>query len=364
MADLNFRDFKLYSYKIPLKRTLKLKGLLIDSRVGLILKIFDSDGNCGFGEIAPLPGFSRENLKDAKSQTIQICNSLKKPLSPQKPEKIISAIKDFPEDVYPSVSFGVASALLILSADRRNISLSELFNKDCSSSLEVNALLSGSKEEILASLPHIKESNYGSVKLKVGSRDLSEDIDLTRKVREQLGESINLRLDANRSWSLEQAAAFHNETKDCRIEYIEEPVSNSSELQVLLADSSLDMRVALDETLTEIEISDFKKFSSISTLVLKPTLLGLEKTISFAGLAKSQNISCVFSSSYESVLGLSIIAQLAAGNSTNSACGLDTLGIYADDSYLKLFPVENGRIEMKNIEVFDKQFESLPLSEV
>ena len=361
---MKFKDFELYSYKIPLKRTLKLKGHSIDSRVGLILKIFDSEGNCGFGEIAPLPGFSREIFDEAKSQTIQICSLLRETASPRKPEKIISAIKDFPEDIYPSVSFGVASAFLILSARARNISLSELFNNDCSSSLEVNALLSGSKEEILASLPHIKESSYGSVKLKVGSRELSEDIDLTRKVREQLGESINLRLDANRSWSLQQAAAFHSETRDCRIEYIEEPVSNSSELQVLLADSNIDIPVALDETLAEIEISDFKKFSSAKALVLKPTLLGLEKTISFADMAKSQKIACVFSSSFESVLGLSIIAQLAAGNSTISACGLDTLGIYADDSYLKLFPVENGRIEMKNIAVFDKQFESLPLSEI
>ena len=119
------------------------------------MKIFDDGGNCGFGEIAPLPGFSRENFEEAISQTIQICNSLKEPLSPQQPEKISSAIKDIPDDVYPSVSFGVAAALLILSANRRNISLSELLNKDCSGSLEVNALLSGSKEEILASLPHL-----------------------------------------------------------------------------------------------------------------------------------------------------------------------------------------------------------------
>lgn len=361
---MKFTDFSLYSYKIQLRKTLKLKSVSIDSREGLILKIFDDDGNCGFGEIAPLPGFSRENLDDAKSQTIQICNSLKKPLSLQQPEEINSAMKDFPGDVYPSVSFGVASALLILSAGARNISLSELLSKNCSGSLQVNALLSGSKEEILASLPHIKESNYGSVKLKVGSRELSEDIDLTQKVRERLGESIGLRLDANRSWNLKQAATFHSQTKDCQIEYIEEPVSNSSELQELLSDSSQDMKVALDETLTEIEISDLKKFSSISTLVLKPTLLGLEKTFGFAELAKSQKIACVFSSSYESVLGLSIVAQLAAAHSTNIACGLDTLGIFTDDSYLKLFPVKDGRIEMKNIEVFDRQFESLPLREV
>ena len=328
------------------------------------MKIFDSDGNRGFGEIAPLPGFSRESLIEAKSQTIQICSAIKKSVSPQKPEEIISAMEDFPEEVYPSVSFGVASALLILSAERRNISLSELFNKDRSSSLEVNALLSGEMEEILAGLSHIKASNYRSVKLKVGSRDLSEDMALTRKVREQLGKSIELRLDANRSWNLEQAATFHNEIKDCRIEYIEEPVTNSSELLQLLNQKEPEIPVALDETLTEIEISEFKKFSSVSALVLKPTLLGLEKTISFAELAKTQKISCVFSSSYESVLGLSIIAQLAAGNCTNSACGLDTLDIFADDIYLKLFPVENGRIEMKNIEVFDKQFESLQLSEV
>lgn len=361
---MNFKDFDLYSYKLPLKRTLKLKGLSIDSREGLILKIFDSDGNCGYGEIAPLPGFSREGFDEAKAQTIQICNSLKHSVSPQQPEEIIGAMKDFPGEVYPSVSFGAASALLILSASRQNISLSELFDKDCNSSLEVNALLNGEREEILAGLSRIKESNFRSVKLKVGSGDLSEDIALTRKVREQLGESIELRLDANRSWSLEQAVTFHSETKDCRIEYIEEPVSNSSELLQLLKQKEPEFSIALDETLTEIEISDFKNFNSVSALVLKPTLLGLEKTISFAELSKTHNIACVFSSSYESVLGLSIIAQLAAGNRTNSACGLDTLDIYADDTYLEFFPVKDGRIEMKKIEVLDKQFETLPLSEV
>ena len=126
MAALKFKDFKLYSYKIPLRKTLKLKSVSIDSREGLILKIFDSDGNCGFGEIAPLPGFSRENLEEAKAQTIQICNALKKNLSSNKPEKISDATKDFLGEVYHSVSVGVAAALLTLSADRRNCSLSAL----------------------------------------------------------------------------------------------------------------------------------------------------------------------------------------------------------------------------------------------
>ena len=52
---------------------------------------------------------------------------------------------------------------------------------------------------------------------------VAEDVDLTRLVRAAIGDDVGLRLDANRSWSLEQAVEFGRAVGDTNIEYLEEP---------------------------------------------------------------------------------------------------------------------------------------------
>ena len=60
--------FDLYRYRLPFTRPLTLGSLTLDHREGLLLKLSGDDGSEGWGETAPLPGFSMESQDEAASQ--------------------------------------------------------------------------------------------------------------------------------------------------------------------------------------------------------------------------------------------------------------------------------------------------------
>ncbi len=59
---------RLYRYHLPLSEPLQLKGTTLRHREGLLVELASDGGAVGWGEAAPLPGFSRENLDEAAEQ--------------------------------------------------------------------------------------------------------------------------------------------------------------------------------------------------------------------------------------------------------------------------------------------------------
>jgi len=58
----------IYRFRLPLRQPLRLKGHRLETRQGLILQLNARNGQLGFGECSPLPGFSHESLDDALGQ--------------------------------------------------------------------------------------------------------------------------------------------------------------------------------------------------------------------------------------------------------------------------------------------------------
>ena len=121
----------------------------------------------------------------------------------------------------PSVRFGLETALANLSRRMEDRSAAVLACFD--GVVPVNGLLAGSREQVLADARRLRDGGCRAVKLKVGSRPVAEDVDLTSAVRSVIGDGLELRLDANRSWSLEQAVSFGREVGAAGIEYLEDP---------------------------------------------------------------------------------------------------------------------------------------------
>ena len=61
---------KLFRYKLPLTKSLNLKGSKVEYREGLILIFWSNDELMAFGEIVLLLGFSRETIEQAEEQLI------------------------------------------------------------------------------------------------------------------------------------------------------------------------------------------------------------------------------------------------------------------------------------------------------
>ena len=63
------KSFNLYRYSIPVDSQLILRGRFLKRREGLIVRVACSRD--GWGEIAPLPGFSEETIEQAQEQAIE-----------------------------------------------------------------------------------------------------------------------------------------------------------------------------------------------------------------------------------------------------------------------------------------------------
>ena len=73
---MNLAGFDLYRYSLPLRRPLTLKGVTLQRREGLLLRLSGDDGSEGWGETAPLPGFSEESLDEATVQARRLGGSM------------------------------------------------------------------------------------------------------------------------------------------------------------------------------------------------------------------------------------------------------------------------------------------------
>ncbi len=331
MGDVKLSGFALFRYSIPLAQTLILKNTTLHRREGLLLKLSGSDGSEGWGETAPLPGFSRESLDEAAAQLRRLAGSMiggevtgdwmnADGACVLEMERMVPA---------PSVRFGFELAVWNLYAASSGKGLAELMTPSPRATVPVNGLLSGAVDEVLEEASCMKNAGYRTVKLKVGSRTVAEDTALVRALGDELGDGTSLRLDANRAWGYGEAAKFVRGA--ARFEYVEEPLADPARMPDLVRQSGVP--VALDESLVGMESEELVQHRYARAVVLKPTLLGgISSTLRMAERALLLGMTPVVSSTYESGVGTAALVATAASIGDRPVpAGLDTYRMMAGD---------------------------------
>ena len=245
---------RVYRYALPLRRPLPLPGGAIRERRGLLLRLEGPEGIVGWGEAAPLPGFSKESLEEAAAALMRIAHAMQGNDLP-----IPTALLD-DNPLPPSVSFAVEAACLNLAAARQGIPMYRMITDAPPKRILLNALLHGDRAEVLEKAGTLAALGYRAAKLKVGGADWREAAAWVGEVRAALGDAVALRLDANRAWDLPDAVAFGKAVAAYGIEYIEEPLRDPRLLPDFRAATGMDY--ALDETLQELGDAAFALDSS------------------------------------------------------------------------------------------------------
>ncbi len=321
--------FDLYRYGLPLSRPLTLGGITLYQREGLLLKLSGDDGSEGWGETAPLPGFSLESQGEAASQLRRLAGSI---IGCDVMEEWVDPYGEFGGEldrVAPSVRFGFELAVWNLYAASSGRTLPEVVTPFPRAVVPVNGLLAGSPADVLVEARRMRDEGYRSIKLKVGTSPVAEEVALVGALGEELGEGISLRLDANRAWGYEEAAEFAGGTAGVRFEYVEEPLADPARLPDFVREFGVP--VALDESLVGKELEELEAFAV--AFVLKPMLLGgISRTLRVAGRAHRLGVTPVISSAYESGVGTAALVALAAGIGDRPVpAGLDTYRAIAKD---------------------------------
>jgi L-alanine-DL-glutamate epimerase-like enolase superfamily enzyme len=87
--------------------------------------------------------------------------------------------------------------------------------------------------ELIAECQGYVEAGYKAIKIKVGGATLDEDVARVKAVRQALGDSIDIMLDANRAWDVKTAIEAARRFADCRPRWLEEPIQWYDDLRAM-----------------------------------------------------------------------------------------------------------------------------------
>ena len=189
----------------------------------------------------------------------------------------------------------------------------------------------------------VRASGCRTAKVKVAEPGQSAVDDLARveAVRDALGPSGAIRVDANAAWDVDTAAARIADLDRVGLEYVEQPCATLAELVALRR--RVDVRIAADEVVRRAEDPlrvDLREACDVVVLKVQP-LGGVRAALEVAG---AHGLPCVVSSALESSVGIAAgLALAAALPELPFACGLATVALFADDvTSAPLLPVDGA----------------------
>lgn len=287
------------------------------------MRLEDAEGNAGWGDVAPLPGYSHESMEDVDEDWKRHRAALF--------ERPVQGFDFFGSRMAPvwrfttaSLRFGVEQALIGLEARLSNVHPSDIVAGNGPESIRLAGLVTRTGDAAVEDAARLAEQGYRTLKVKMGRTTLDEDIATVLAIRKTVGSNVRLRLDANRAWSFDEAGRFLTGTASTVLEFIEEPLADPEEAERLHA--RFQVPIALDETLLSVSPDELVKWSFATHVVLKPTLMGgIQLSERFVEAAARLGMTPVVSASYESGLGTAFLACLAARWCPGgTAAGLDT----------------------------------------
>lgn len=332
-------DINCYKYSLPFLDPLQTTKKTFEDREGIIIE-FISDDLHYFGEAAPLPQFSRVNLKKIHSVLSKIKDKLENLLSHEEPVLVLhNFFKE--EEIPPELQFGLDSLAYQIEAGRSDKNLKNFLFPDAPSQIPVNGLVSLQTNDYLEKTAKKVSAGFQTIKYKIGL-DFETELQRLKEIRAKYTELI-IRVDANQQWTTEEAQKKCNKLAPLNLEYCEEPLRNPTPQNFELLSNQTKLPLAIDETILQVSYWP-NLLPYTSYLILKPMLLGsFTKIFETKRLADTHENRTVFTSSLESGIGRSITATLASGKGApETAHGLTTGNLFANDIYSDSAFITNG----------------------
>jgi len=309
-------------HKLFLKNKWITSKSVLSYREGWIVFIQTVDSISGYGDCFPMPDMGTENLPESLYYAKHLKTVLQgKTVAESFVFLKINAIN------YPNTHFGFETALLTIKVKKeRYCSIAGLLNNRHKKILRVNDNLGVLHKIQAIDIQNSIKQGYQIIKIKAGVLPVDDEIKKLHEISRLLPSTVQLRIDVNQAWDINDAVLFFSKAKLLPIESIEEPLKNPSIELLDKLQSLTKFIIAIDESLPFFIKNDFIFSSSIKRFIIKPALLGgLRASVEVAKKAQKNHIKCIVTSMVESFIGRLATIQLAAAiDKDNVAHGLST----------------------------------------
>lgn len=311
---------RLTPYQLPLRHPWRSAHGILESRRGWLVTLCNEEGQCGFGDCAPLPEAGSES-SELSLTTLQ--SFLDEPVG--------TGLGDWGSDT-PAARCAIETALLDLRAQDEGLTLARLLNPGASDYVRVNANLGTLGEGVTARLD--AAGGCPVIKLKVGLVPVDEELARLRQLVPQLAPSTRLRLDANQTWDEDEAERFIAGLAGLPIESLEEPLRIPDLAAYARLQSQANFSLALDESLHVLSLEAVAKQQAADRVVIKPGVAGGPAAgYTLGRRAQALGLEVVVTSMVESAIGVWAACHLAAAldPAAEMAHGLATSRWLAED---------------------------------
>ncbi|MEF8913598.1 mandelate racemase/muconate lactonizing enzyme family protein [Natronomonas sp.] len=319
---------RIEPFSLSLSTPLDTAAGTIDERRGFLVRL-DSDGTPGLGEATPLPGWT-ESLDDCEATIRRVDD----------PE---SALDDDSLAAAPAARHGVSLAVLDARARAAGDPLYRHLGAETDvETVPVNATVGDGEPKATAeAAADAVAEGFPAVKLKVGARSLSADIERLEAVRRRCPD-VELRADANGAWDHETAERALSAFADHDVAFVEQPLSAGD------LSGHADLRggpvgIALDEGLHEHGIDAVLAAAAADVIIIKPMALGgVDQAADVGRRAIDAGLDVVVTTTIDGAVARAAAVHLAAALPRVRACGLATRSLLAEDIRENVAPIRSG----------------------
>ncbi len=306
-------DIKTKLISIPLKKRFTIATGSSEYSNNVIIEII-TDEETGIGEASP----SLHVLGETPEHVLSTIDLFKKHLINKDPFEMNEILKKMDEIIVRNESSKAAIdfALYDLYGKITKRPVVNLIGGNRFSMMtDITIGIEDYDETVSDAINYVK-MGFRALKVKVGLNP-EKDYERLRGIRENVGENIQIRVDANQGFTFSQARWFLNKIKDLNIEFIEQPLPEWDLVKISELRKISSIPIMLDESVKNIR--DLKRAIDEGACDLINIKLmktgGIKRALSMADFALSNGIDFMVGCMSESPVGISAAMHfsLAAG---------------------------------------------------
>ena len=333
-------QFQVTSFRF--EEPMKVAFATIIDMDSCIVKILTDEGLVGYGEAAPLPFVTGDNL----GTVLAVGKEMREALIGMDP-RAIGAIHRVMDRLYSgngAVKAGIDIACYDIAAKAAGVPLYKYLGGDDPHIHSDVTIGIDTPERMADKAREWISKGFDILKVKLGE-DILTDADRMYAIHEAIDGKARLRIDANQGWTVKDTLKVARELESLGVELIEQPVAaNDFEGLKEIRDRS-SLLIAADESCHS--ISDAMRLASMRAAdIINIKLMkcgGIYPAIKIAAICEAAGLSCMIGCMGESTLGNLAGMHLAAALDIIREVDLDAVYILAQDKVHGGFDHRGGK---------------------
>lgn len=342
---MRIKDIQVGSISLPLARPFKTALRTVDTVNDVVVRVITDDGLVGYGEAPPTAVITGDTTP---SILCAIQDFIRPALVGMDLDDFDAVLEKLNRCMVHNTSpkAAVDMALYDLWAKAQGKPLYQLLGGARTSFRTDLTISVNPVDQMVADSLDAVAQGFDILKIKVGKEGMA-DVDRITAIRDAVGPSVALRLDANQGWDVQQSIDIIKalEARDVNIELVEQPIPAYDLAGLKRITHTVDTPILADEAV-------FSHYDAMRVIRLGAANLiniklmktgGIHNALKICRLAEEHGVECMIGCMLESRLSVAAAAHLAAGQKIVTLADLDGPSLCSVDPYTG-GPAFNGPI--------------------